>query len=129
MRPRFGLIRSRVEPVMIMGREVRKASLCSENKMTELGVTEGCLVEVGLSNDVTPKVYRVVGNRSNQSVLNNQNNQNTTTAPAVQGGNSHNFLKVVGSVAAMTIALVVIWQTGLLIPLGLIGLAMSGIIK
>lgn len=118
-----------LEPVMIMGREVRKASLCSENKMTELGVTEGCLVEVGLSNDVTPKVYRVVGNRSNQSVLNNQNNQNTTTAPAVQGGNSHNFLKVVGSVAAMTIALVVIWQTGLLIPLGLIGLAMSGIIK
>lgn len=118
-----------LEPVMIMGREVRKASLCSENKMTELGVTEGCLVEVGLSNDVTPKVYRVVGNRSNQSVLNNQNNQNTTTAHAVQGGNGHNFLKVVGSVAAMTIALVVIWQTGLLIPLGLIGLAMSGIIK
>lgn len=28
--------------------------------MTELGVTEGCLVEVGLSNDVTPKVYRVI---------------------------------------------------------------------
>ena len=47
-------------PVMIMGREVKQVSLYSERKMTELGVTEGCLVEVGLSNDVTPKVYRVI---------------------------------------------------------------------
>jgi hypothetical protein len=47
----------------------------------------------------------------------------------VQSGSGHNILKAVGSVAAMTVALVVIWQTGLLIPLGLIGLAMSGIIK
>jgi len=51
------------------------------------------------------------------------------TKCAVQSGSGHNFLKAIGSVAAMTVALVVIWQTGLLIPLGLIGLAMSGIIK
>ena len=44
-------------------------------------------------------------------------------------GNGHQVLKAVGSVAAMTIALVIIWQTGLLIPLGLIGLGMSGLIK
>jgi hypothetical protein len=49
-----------LQPVMIMGREVSKASLYSERKMEELGVTEGCTVEVGLSNDVTPKIYRVL---------------------------------------------------------------------
>lgn len=49
-----------LEPVMIMGREVSAASLYSERIWHELGVTEGCLVEVGLSNDVTPKIYRVV---------------------------------------------------------------------
>lgn len=47
-------------PVTILGREVKSVSLGSENKMKDLGVTEGCLVEVGLSNDVTPKIYRVV---------------------------------------------------------------------
>ena len=40
-------------PVMILGREVKSVSLGSENNMKKLGVTEGCLVEVGLSNDVT----------------------------------------------------------------------------
>lgn len=48
------------DPVTIIGRTVEKASLGSEAKMEELGVTEGCMVEVGLSNDVTPKVYRVI---------------------------------------------------------------------
>ena len=167
-----------LEPVMIMGREVKQASLYSENKMTELGVTEGCLVEVGLSNDVTPKVYRVVeeghtesteitenagytspaetadgaphieavadgqNRRDNRSSLNNRGNRNNLNnrrnrdgdngqvandKPTGQGG--HQVLKVIGSMVAMTVALVAIWQTGLLIPLGLIGLATSGIIK
>lgn len=49
-----------LEPVMIMGREVSAASLYSERVWHELGVTEGCLVEVGLTNDVTPKIYRVI---------------------------------------------------------------------
>lgn len=49
-----------LEPVTLMGRTVEKASLGSEAKMQELGVTEGCTVEIGLSNDVTPKIYRVV---------------------------------------------------------------------
>lgn len=48
-----------LEPVTILGRRVEKTSLGSEAKMQELGVTEGCTVEVGLSNDVTPKIYRV----------------------------------------------------------------------
>lgn len=38
-------------------------------------------------------------------------------------------LKAVGMVAAATVALFVIYETGLLIPLGLIGLATGGILK
>jgi hypothetical protein len=38
-------------------------------------------------------------------------------------------MKAVGMVAAATVALFVIYETGLLIPLGLIGLATSGLIK
>lgn len=48
------------DPVTILGRTVEKASLGSEGTMRKLGVTEGARVEVGLSNDVIPKVYRVV---------------------------------------------------------------------
>jgi len=48
------------DPVTILGRTVEKASLGSEAKMRELGVKEGATVEVGLSNDVIPKIYRVV---------------------------------------------------------------------
>lgn len=49
-----------LEPVTILGRTIEKASLGSEAKMDELGVTDGCTVEIGLSNDVTPKIYRVL---------------------------------------------------------------------
>ena len=38
-------------------------------------------------------------------------------------------MKAVGMVAAVTVALFVIYETGLLIPLGLIGLATGGILK
>lgn len=48
------------EPVTLLGRTIEKASLGSEDTMRKLGVTEGCKVEVGLSNDVIPKIYRVV---------------------------------------------------------------------
>lgn len=48
------------DPVTILGRTVEKASLGSEAKMHELGVTESAIIEVGLSNDVIPKIYRVV---------------------------------------------------------------------
>lgn len=40
-----------------------------------------------------------------------------------------NLLKAVGMVAAATVALFVIYETGLLIPLGLIGLATGGLLK
>jgi hypothetical protein len=38
-------------------------------------------------------------------------------------------MKAIGMVAAATVALFVIYETGLLIPLGLIGLATGGILK
>ena len=49
------------DAVTILGREVCQASLYSEKTASELGIKPGDVIEVGLSNDVTPKVYRVVG--------------------------------------------------------------------
>ena len=160
-----------LEPVMIMGREVKQASLYSERKMTELGVTEGCLVEVGLSNDVTPKIYRVVETatemttdgtdctdnhaepevieettdytnneprphrqrkpRTNnrETITNNRETSDISHQPSAIDHQPSTTLKAVGMVAAATVALFVIYETGLLIPLGLIGLATGGILK
>lgn len=50
------------EPVIILGREVKKASLGSERMLEEMGVKRGDLVEVGLANDVRPTIYRVIDN-------------------------------------------------------------------
>ena len=185
--------------------------------MTELGVTEGCTVEVGLSNDVTPKIYRVIGTATETTTDNTDCTDNhaepeaieettdgtdnevcvpTTVEPIMadspqletsgysssaeleqlreenqrlqeqiaQMANqprprrqckprkprvehqpipanaptrslsaiSHQpsaTLKALGMVAAATVALLVIYETGLLIPLGLIGLASGGLLK
>ena len=48
---------------------------------------------------------------------------------AVEVKSDYAWLKMVGYVAAASVALLVIWQTGLIIPLGLIGLATSGLLK
>lgn len=50
------------EPVIILGREVKKASLGSERMLEEMGVKRGDMVEVGLANDVRPTIYRVIDN-------------------------------------------------------------------
>lgn len=55
------------EPVMILGREVKKASLGSERMLEEMGVKRGDMVEVGLANDVRPTVYRVIEDAENQA--------------------------------------------------------------
>lgn len=62
-------------PVTILGREVSKASLYSESNAAKLGITVGSTIEVGLSNDVTPKVYRVIAPSENQA----------SPAPAIGG--------------------------------------------
>lgn len=49
--------------------------------------------------------------------------------PSDIGHQTSSTLKAVGMVAAATVALFVIYETGLLIPLGLIGLATGGILK
>lgn len=46
-----------------------------------------------------------------------------------QPSDSKNLFAAVGMVAAATVALFVIYETGLLIPLGLIGLATGGLLK
>lgn len=43
--------------------------------------------------------------------------------------NHHQWLRPVGYVAAAGVALFLVWQTGLIIPLGLIGLASGGLLK
>ena len=158
-----------LEPVMIMGREVKQASLYSERKMTELGVTEGCTVEVGLSNDVTPKIYRVIeaalattpaeGTAEAaeavpvQSVAVPQRptrrprrRRASKPAPSVvttpihqqggAGGGSvaldqplRNVMRMVAIGAAMVCVGVLLMETGLIIPVGVAGLLIGGVLK
>jgi len=49
--------------------------------------------------------------------------------PLTVNHQSSSTMKAIGMVAAATVALFVIYETGLLIPLGLIGLATGGILK
>ena len=49
--------------------------------------------------------------------------------PSGIGHQTSSTMKAIGMVAAATMALLVIYETGLLIPLGLIGLATGGILK
>lgn len=49
--------------------------------------------------------------------------------PLTVNHDGRNLLSAVGMVAAATVALFVIYETGLLIPLGLIGLATGGLLK
>lgn len=182
-----------LEPVMILGREVSAASLYSERNMEDLGVKEGCTVEVGLSNDVTPKIYRVIEEASAavreaepagkttagdavatvteaakpepiEETISHQpsptprpRRRASKPAPSVvttplpkQGGAGGRSVGSVGAIAleqsddlqglknvgkalaiviGLSAVLVVLWQTGLIIPLGLIGLATSGLLK
>ncbi len=72
-------------PVTILGREVSRASLYSELNAAKLGITVGSTIEVGLSNDVTPKVYRVISPADNQPSQDGSvcGDIIATTAPAV----------------------------------------------
>ena len=49
--------------------------------------------------------------------------------PSAISHQTSSTMKAIGMVAAATVALLVIYETGLLIPLGLIGLATGGILK
>lgn len=59
--------------------------------------------------------------------------QSNSVCPAIplqeDNHDRQNLLKAIGMVAAATVALLVIYETGLLIPLGLIGLATGDILK
>ena len=56
------------EPVTILGRTVSCATLYSESCAAKLGIQPGSTIEVGLSNDITPKVYRVIDAPNNQDL-------------------------------------------------------------
>ena len=46
-----------------------------------------------------------------------------------EAGKERNILKTVGGLVALSVTLFIIWETGLLIPLGILGLITSGILK
>jgi hypothetical protein len=73
-----------LEPVTIMGRTIRQAAIGSEAKMQELGVKEGCLVEVGLSNDVKPYIYRVINEGGENVKGTTSQNEGTTAKPETE---------------------------------------------
>lgn len=52
-----------------------------------------------------------------------------TVPDASASDNDHAWLQTAGYLTAATVALVIIWQTGLIVPVGLIGLATSGLLK
>lgn len=121
-------------PVMIMGREVKSVSLSSEKKMRELGVTEGSIVEVVLANDVVPKVTKVISNSESKTLCDNvidlQRNKDTHKNDNInESDNGSKIMKAVGFTAAMSVVLLIIWQSGLIIPLGLFGLITCGLLK
>lgn len=43
--------------------------------------------------------------------------------------NGHKVMTAIGTMAAMSVAMIIIWQSGLIIPVGIVGLIMSGILK
>ena len=64
-----------------------------------------------------------------ETITNNRETSSISPQPSDINRQSSSTLKAVGMVAAATVALLVIYETGLLIPLGLIGLATGGILK
>ena len=128
-----------IEPVMIMGRKVMKVSLGSEQTMQKLGIAEGCEVEVGLSNDVTPKIYRVV-------TLTDMSHK-VADLPHKVAESSHEVADVSHEVAegiegmavirpvlyhalgiaGCGLAMGILWETGLLMPLALVSLIVGSL--
>ena len=130
-----------LEPVMIMGREVKHASLYSEKVWQELGVTEGSLVEVGLTNDVTPKIYRVISTPTvlrqaqepcavsgSSCVPSVASDHRSSAAGSETVSNDEKMRKVIAIVGAVAITLLMIYFFGLLGP-AVFGLLAGGILK
>jgi len=117
-----------LEPVTIMGRTIRQAAIGSEAKMQQLGVKEGCLVEVGLSNDVKPYIYRVIDDGQRPDI-DRRTDAPAQPATAKRKPTDRRWLKPLAVAAASVVACIAIYETGLLIPMGLIGLATSGLVK
>ena len=64
-----------------------------------------------------------------ETITNNRETSALSHQPSDASRQTSSTLKALGMVAAATVALFVIYETGLLIPLGLIGLATSGFVK
>ena len=80
-----------------------------------------------------PRRQRQKSSRQSCSVRSGSVAASQAVCPAIplqeDNHDRQSLLKAVGMVAAATVALLVIYETGLLIPLGLIGLATGGLLK
>ena len=98
------------------------------NPQTE--VTESPIADETITNQ--PRVRRQRKPRKPRVALDGRTAEHTSDIshqPSDIDRQSSVTLKAIGMVAAATVALFVIYETGLLIPLGLIGLATGGILK
>ena len=98
------------------------------NPQTE--VTESPITDETITNQ--PRVRRQRKPRKPRVALDGRTAEHTSSIdhqPSAIDQQPSATLKAVGMVAAATVALFVIYETGLLIPLGLIGLATGGILK
>ena len=66
---------------------------------------------------------------SRHSGISGYRDYDTAASSGATAQDDHAWLRSVGYLAAASVALLVIWQTGLIIPLGLLGLATSGFLK
>lgn len=119
-----------LEPVEILGREVSSASLGSERVMAELGVVAGCMVEVGLSNDVTPKVYRVIEPAGLETPTPSVEPVAVEPEPmaAEEKDNTDLKLKIVAALATAAVVLVLVNCVGLF-GVAAFGLIAGGLLK
>ena len=93
-------------------------------------VTESPIADEPIPNQPRPRRQRKP--RKPRVALDGRTAEHTSDIDHQPSAISHqpsSTLKAIGMVAAATVALVVIYETGLLIPLGLIGLATGGILK
>ena len=90
-------------------------------------LSEECRVK---SEESTEPVEQAVAAEPQSTVKSEEQEPLTINPePLIVNRQTSDTLKALGMVAAATVALIVIYETGLLIPLGLIGLATGGILK
>lgn len=75
------------------------------------------------------KAVSATTSRRNEGISGYRDYDTAASSVGAEQKGDNGWLRSVGYLAAASVALLVIWQTGLIIPLGLLGLATSGFLK